>query len=162
MPAYTQTRKKAGPRRVAPANSKRRPATILVIEDEHLLRVGVIRALKNKGFIVLEASDGAAALGMIRTHLGEIDVVLLDVMIPEVSSREVLENLRRWQPGLQVILTSTHSREMVDAALAGLPVELFLRKPFQLIDLFSLLGRTLSKKTGVQSRRHVRAAKSRL
>ena len=99
---------------------------------------------------------------MIRTHLGEIDVVLLDVMIPEVSSREVLENLRRWQPGLQVILTSTHSREMVDAALAGLPVELFLRKPFQLIDLFSLLGRTLSKKTGVQSRRHVRAAKSRL
>jgi CheY-like chemotaxis protein len=93
--------------------------------------------------MVLEAGDGAAALRLIRAHLCEIDVVLLDVMIPVVSSREVLENLRRWRPRLQVVLTSTYSREMVDAAFAGLPVELFIRKPFQLIDLFALLGDAL-------------------
>jgi CheY-like chemotaxis protein len=145
VPAYSQGQSKAaGGLQHPPTVAKTGPAaTVLVVEDEHFLRVGVSKALKKKGFMVLEAGDGAAALRLIRAHLCEIDVVLLDVMIPVVSSREVLENLRRWRPGLQVVLTSTYSREMVDAAFAGLPVELFIRKPFQLIDLFALLGDAL-------------------
>lgn len=123
---------------------KRRPAaTILVVEDEHFLRIGVRKALQRKGFAVLEAGDGAAALRLIHAHLGDIDVVLLDVVIPEVSSREVLENLRRLRPGIKVILTSTYSKEIVDARFAGLPVERFIRKPFQLIDLFAQVGNAL-------------------
>ena len=121
----------------------RAAATILVVEDEHFLRVGVRKALQKKGFVVLEAGDGAAALRLIRAHLGDIDVVLLDVVIPEVSSREVLENLRRLRPGIKVILTSTYSKEIVDARFAGLPVERFIRKPFQLIDLFAQVGNAL-------------------
>lgn len=122
---------------------ERSAATILVVEDEYFLRVGVRKALQKKGFAVLEAADGAAAMHLIRAHLGEIDVVLLDVVIPVLPSREVLENLRRLRPGIQVILTSTYSREIVDATFAGLPVELFIRKPFQLTDLFGLLGNAL-------------------
>jgi len=124
---------------------KRRPAaTILVVEDEHFLRIGVRKALQRKGFAVLEAGDGAAALRVIQAHLGDIDVVLLDVVIPEVSSREVLENLRRLRPGIKVILTSTYSKDIVDARFAGLPVERFIRKPFQLIDLFTQVGNALN------------------
>jgi two-component system, cell cycle sensor histidine kinase and response regulator CckA len=123
---------------------KGRPAaTILVVEDDPLLRAGVTKALQKRGFAVLEADDGAAAMRLILAPLDDIDVVLLDVVIPGVPSRDVLENLRRLRPGVKVILTSTYSKPMVDDAFAGMPVEMFLQKPFQLIELFALLGRAL-------------------
>lgn len=146
MTTSTQSRMKtAGDLQRLPAAGVKRPpaATILLVEDEHFLRVGLSKALKNKGFAVLEAGDGAAAMRLIQAHLGDIDLVLLDVVIPEVSSREVLENLRRLRPGIKVIVTSTYTKDIVDARFAGLPVERFIRKPFQLIDLFAQVGNAL-------------------
>jgi CheY-like chemotaxis protein len=72
--------------------------TILVVEDEDLLRLAVSKALTKRGFSVLEACDGSAGMELIRAHKNDIDVVLLDVTLPGLSSREIFEEARRIRP----------------------------------------------------------------
>ena len=121
-----------------------REGTVLVVEDEGVLRVAVSKMLKKKGFEVIEAGDGSSALELVRAHRDEIDVMLLDITLPGVSSREVFEQAQRLRPNLKVILTSAYGREAVNASFEGLPVERFIRKPFQFVDLMGLLQDALS------------------
>jgi PAS domain S-box-containing protein len=116
-----------------------RVGTVLVVEDEELIRLAVSRALGKRGFSVMQASDGTAAMELIRTHKDDIDVILLDVTLPGRSSREVFEEVQRLRPGLKMILTSAYGKETVDATFAGSRVEYFIRKPFQLGDLMRML-----------------------
>jgi len=118
--------------------------TVMVVEDEGLLRFTVSKMLRKKGLGVIEAGDGSAALELVRAHKDEIDVMLLDVTLPGVSSREVFEEARRLRPDLKVVLTSAYSRESVDASFAGLQVDCFVRKPFHLVDLMQSLQDALS------------------
>jgi signal transduction histidine kinase/CheY-like chemotaxis protein len=131
---------------IAPASGKECrliPETVLIVEDEDVLRLAVSRMLRKQGFRVIEAGDGSSALELIHAYKDEIDVVLLDVTLPGVSSREVFEEVRRVRPNLKVILTSAYSRETVDASFAGEAIEGFIRKPFQLVDLIGLLQQCL-------------------
>jgi two-component system cell cycle sensor histidine kinase/response regulator CckA len=118
--------------------------TILVVEDEELLRVAVSKALRKRGFSVIEASDGSAGMDLIRKHKEDIDVILLDVTLPGRSSREIFDEVQRIRPNLKVILTSAYDKNTVDVSFAGLPVTHFLRKPFQLSDLASVVQDALS------------------
>jgi PAS domain S-box-containing protein len=124
--------------------SNARAGTVLVVEDEELIRLAVSKGLRKRGFSVMKASDGSAAMELIRTHKDDIGVILLDVTLPGRSSREVFEEAQRLRPDLKVILTSAYGKETIDATFAGLRVEHFIRKPFQLGDLVRLLGGTLS------------------
>ena len=117
--------------------------TVLVVEDEELIRLAVSKALRKRGFSVMKASDGSAAMDLIRTHTDDIDVILLDVTLPGSSSWEVFEEAQRLRPDLKMILTSAYDKETVDATFAGLRIEHFIRKPFQLGDLVRLIGSTL-------------------
>jgi two-component system cell cycle sensor histidine kinase/response regulator CckA len=109
--------------------------TILVVEDEDLFLLAVTKALTKRGFSVIEACNGSVAMELLRGHKNELDVVLLDVTLPGVSSREILEEARRIRPELKVILTSAYSKENIAASFAGLGVERFIRKPFKLNEL---------------------------
>jgi len=117
--------------------------TVLVVEDEEMLRRAVSQMLRKSGFGVIEASDGSSALELVRAHKDEINVMLLDVTLPGASSREVLEEARHLRPNLKVILTSAYSRETIHVSFAGLRIERYLRKPFQLADLISLIQQAL-------------------
>jgi two-component system cell cycle sensor histidine kinase/response regulator CckA len=121
-----------------------RVGTILLVEDESVLRVAVSKMLRKNGFGVIEAGDGSCALDLVRGYKDEIDLMLLDITLPGVSSREVLEQAHHLRPNLKVILTSAYGREAVDASFAGLRVEHFIRKPFQFVDLMGLLRDALS------------------
>jgi DNA-binding NtrC family response regulator len=115
------------------------------VEDEEVLRLAVSRMLRKQGFRVIEAGDGSSALELIHADKDEIDVVLLDVTLPGVSSRKVFEEVRKVSPNLKVILTSAYSRETVDASFAGEAIDGFIRKPFQLVDLVGLLQHAVSE-----------------
>ena len=65
--------------------------------------------------------------------------MLLDVILPGMSGREIFEQALRLRPDLKIILTSAYSRETVGASFAGLRVEYFVRKPFQLAEVLQLL-----------------------
>jgi two-component system cell cycle sensor histidine kinase/response regulator CckA len=119
-------------------------STILVVEDEDLLRLAVTKALTKKGFSVIEASDGSAAMELLRAHKDDLDAVLLDVTLPGTSSREIFEEAGRIRSDLEVILTSAYSKETVAATFAGLRVEHFIRKPFHLAELVIVLQEALS------------------
>jgi len=118
--------------------------TVLLVEDEESLRRSVSNMLRKRGFSVVEAGDGSAAVDLFRSHQDRIDVILLDVTIPGSSSREVVEEARRLRPDIKVILTSAYSREMVMPSLDGPRISAFIRKPFPLADLVELLRNTLA------------------
>jgi PAS domain S-box-containing protein len=121
-----------------------RTGTVLVVEDEDLLRLAVAKGLRKKGFVVLEACDGPAALDLIRSHGATIDVVLLDLMLRGMSSREFFEEARRSHPDMKAILTSAYGEDTALAAFNGIPIERFLRKPFHLAELVKSLQDSLS------------------
>jgi len=118
--------------------------TILIVEDEELLRIAVSKALRKRGFSVIEASDGSAGMDLMQKYKEDIDVILLDVTLPGRSSREILDEVRRLRPDLKVILTSAYDKNTIDVSFAGLPISHFIRKPFQLSDLASVLQDALS------------------
>ncbi len=112
------------------------------MEDEDLIRQPVSKMLRKKGFSVIEASDGNAALDLIRAK-DHIDVLLLDITLPGASSREVFEEATRLKPGLLVIVTSANNEEMAATTLARRGSR-FIRKPFGLDDLTGLIRESLS------------------
>ena len=86
---------------------------ILVAEDERGVRDLVLRLLTNAGYTAFEASDGVEAIKIFEQE--EIDLVLLDAIMPRMSGKEVYESLKAKQPALPIIFTSGHSREVIDA-----------------------------------------------
>ena len=94
-------------------------ATVLLIEDADTLRQAVATMLRRNGFSVLDASDGSEGVDLFRAHAADIDVVLLHVTLPGMSSREVLTQLRELQPDVKVIVATAHGRDQALAALGG-------------------------------------------
>jgi DNA-binding response OmpR family regulator len=128
-----------------PAPDELLPAGIvLVVEDEAPLRFAVAKFLRKKGFSVMEAADGTAALNLIRAHQSVIAAILLDITLPGTPSREVFAEARRVRPDMRVIVTSAYGQNTVDASFPGLKVDFFIRKPYQLGNLVSLVRRVIS------------------
>ncbi len=95
------------------------PLGVLLVEDEEELRAAVSKMLRRKGFAVFEAMDGRAGVDLFQAHAGEIDVVLLDLTLPGMTGREVLEGLRRLRSDVKVVITSAYSQEVAQKALGG-------------------------------------------
>lgn len=121
------------------------PAHVLVVEDEELLRSAIGKALRRKNFSVLEAASGSEALRLLIASAASVDVVLLDVTLPGMPSRDTYENIRKIQPDIKVIFTSAYGKEVVDASLGGLSPKRFIRKPFQLGELVDAITSAISE-----------------
>jgi CheY-like chemotaxis protein len=117
---------------------------VLVVEDENPLRQAVVRILRAAGFSVLEAADGSAALDLLRANGGKIDVILLDMTIPGVSSYELIAEAAQVRSDIRVILTSAYSQEMVTGPISASSIRGFIRKPYQLADLVQTLRKAAS------------------
>jgi len=114
--------------------------TILVVEDDTLLRRAVSSALPRYGFGVIEASNGTAAIDIIEGRVQQIDIILLDFELPGTSSVELFQRARAVHPGARIIITSAQSRQVIDAAFGSLAPDQFLQKPYRMIDLTRLLA----------------------
>jgi CheY-like chemotaxis protein/two-component sensor histidine kinase len=120
------------------------PATVLVVEDEEILRRAAAKALRTMGFAVLEASNGSAAVDVLRASGNRVDVILLDMTIPGPPIDEIVAEYARVRPDAKVILTSAYSEEMARATLSVPQVRGFIRKPFHLADVARKIRSTLS------------------
>ena len=118
-------------------------ATILVVEDEDLLREAILKSLRKVGFMVLEASNGSAALDLIRTFKDPIEMLLLDITLPGTSSRQVFEEAKRLRPFMRVIVSSAYSEETAVTWLMG-RFQRFIRKPYRLDLLTESIREVLS------------------
>jgi len=117
---------------------------VLVVEDEDPLRQAVAKMLRNTGFAVLEAADGAAAINLLRAKGVKIDAILLDITIPGASSHEVVAEAEKSRPDIRVILTSAYSQEMLTPPIDGSQIRGFIRKPYRLGDLIRILRKASS------------------
>jgi CheY-like chemotaxis protein/two-component sensor histidine kinase len=113
--------------------------TVLVVEDEDALRDGVSKMLRKRGFSVVEAGDGRSGVDLFRASDREIDVVLLDMTLPGMTGREVLEELRRMRPDVKVIVTTAYSQDSALKAMGGQQSWLYIRKPYRLSEVTDLV-----------------------
>jgi two-component system, cell cycle sensor histidine kinase and response regulator CckA len=106
-----------------------RGETVLVVEDEAVLRSLAGRILEAAGYRVLHAPNGAAALGFLERHPGEVDLVLSDVVMPRLTGHELAATVRERWPGLPVLLMSGHVGVIrnQETTAEGFPI---IRKPF--------------------------------
>jgi CheY-like chemotaxis protein len=119
-------------------------ATVLVVEDEDVLRQAVAKMLRRTGAAVFEAANGSVAIDLLHDLGDRIDLVLLDVTIPGPSSQQVLATAMQAKPDLKVILTSAYGKEEVAASMSVPIVRGFIRKPFRSGDLIKALQECLS------------------
>jgi PAS domain S-box-containing protein len=117
--------------------------TVLVVEDYADLRDLIEEILKGAGYRVLSSRDGSEALALARLHPGEIDVLLTDVVMPNMLGPDLADQLRRESPGLRVLFMSGHAQPVLGAATSiGRDVQL-LQKPFMEGDLLDKLSEVL-------------------
>jgi two-component system, cell cycle sensor histidine kinase and response regulator CckA len=119
--------------------------TVLFVEDEEVLRAATSKMLRKAGFSVIEAGDGPAGVALFRENQLAIDVVLLDLTLPGLSGREVLEELRRIQPDIKVILTTAYSQDSAINAMGKLHPRHYIRKPYQIHELANLLRNVVGR-----------------
>jgi PAS domain S-box-containing protein len=125
--------------------------TVLLVEDEEMLRRAVSRMLRKKGLHVIEAGDGKSAVDLFRATAWSVDVVLLDMTLPGLSGREVLAEIRGVRPDLQVIVTSAYSKDHALESMSAEQPWLYIRKPYQFGDLMELLRKTGLGRQGMTS-----------
>jgi len=105
--------------------------TILVVEDEEMLREFVSEALGTLGYHVLSAANGRDALNVWAEHRDEIDLLLTDVVMPEsMSGRQLAHTLIQDKPNLKVIFTSGYSSELFESEFEREKEHIFLAKPY--------------------------------
>jgi two-component system CheB/CheR fusion protein len=101
----------------------------LLVEDEDSVRRLTKRILERSGYVVLDAKDGQGALSLIESHAGRIDILICDVVMPEMGGRLVAELATRLQPGLKVLFVSGHAEDVIlrEGVIQGAE---FLHKPY--------------------------------
>jgi PAS domain S-box-containing protein len=104
--------------------------TILVVDDDHDVRMLIGDVLEYGGYQVLAASDGAVALDVVDHHPGPIDLLVTDVVMPELNGCELARQLRRRRPELRVLFVSGYSGDILDRY--GVSPESVLPKPYSI------------------------------
>ncbi len=125
-----------------PASLERRSpktATVLFVEDEETLRHAVSQMLRRKQFSVIEAGDGWTALDLLRSHPGDICVLLLDMTLPGIPSKDLIQESRRLRPDMKIILTSAYHQETISEGIESPQIRAFIRKPFLIDQIVRLL-----------------------
>ncbi len=118
------------PASTAAAPVMRGEETVLVVEDEAAVRALVRTILRSRGYRVLVAGNGREALERIAEHDGRIDLLLTDVVMPEMSGRELAELVVARQPGIRVLYMSGYTTDVISEGGLLEPGVNFLQKPF--------------------------------
>ncbi len=130
---------------VEQAKEWRGSATILLVDDNELLRKMLKIRLENMGLTVLTAADGYEALEVFREKMDEIACVLLDLTMPRMGGEEAFRELRRLRDDVPVILSSGYSEDEVAKRFIGRGLAGFLKKPCTAADLMAKLWEVLGK-----------------
>jgi PAS domain S-box-containing protein len=109
--------------------------TILVVDDEEMVRGLLIRRLEALGYDTISASDGDEGVHVFRERLNEIDLVMLDYKMPKMNGVEAFEELIRIKPEVKVILGSGYTEDVVMDSFPGQRPACVLHKPYNMADL---------------------------
>ncbi|MDR2068083.1 MAG: response regulator [Holosporaceae bacterium] len=118
--------------------------TILLVEDEDAVRTFGARALRDKGYRVIEASNGESALEFIRQEAETIDLIVTDVVMPKMDGPTLMKHIKNHNPNMKVIFISGYTEDSFRESLANDSRVHFLAKPFNLKELVGKVKEVLS------------------
>ncbi len=150
LPRYIPTKKdaEAGDQKGSKKDRQRDltgTGRVLLVEDEDVVRSFAARALKRQGYEVLEADSGVAALDVMEECNHNIDIVVSDVVMPEMDGPTLLKELRKQNPDLKIIFVSGYPNEAFENSLGSGQQFAFLPKPFSLPQLAAKVKEELAK-----------------
>ena len=119
--------------------------TILVVDDEEALREVTRRILTRNGYTVVTASSGAQAIEIAASHVGPIDLVLTDVIMPTMQGPTVANEVRKLRPGVRVLFMSGHAQPVLEAEAVLGTEFLLVEKPFDQATLLENVRKVLDR-----------------
>lgn len=123
---------------VAPAKKGKVTGRLLLVEDEEAVRLFAAKALRHRGYEVVEAGNGEEGLAQARA--GAFDLIVTDVMMPEMDGPTMVQVLLKEQPEARVLFISGYAEDMFRQQLHDQPNLHFLPKPFAMKDLLRRVG----------------------
>jgi len=129
-------------RAAAPPPAEPTSRTVLIVDDEEDVRAVTAHMLERLGCSVLVAADGREGVEVFRAHAPVIDAVLIDLTLPRLSGERACREMRTIRSDARVILMSGYSADEAPGHLAEAGAAGFLRKPFSVADLRSMMDRT--------------------
>jgi two-component system cell cycle sensor histidine kinase/response regulator CckA len=118
--------------------------TILLVEDEEGLRSLNARGLRSRGYSVIEASNGVEAMEALEEKNGAVDLVVSDVVMPEMDGPTLLKTMRGKNPDLKIIFVSGYAEDAFEKSLPENQQFAFLPKPFTLSQLVAAVKETMT------------------
>jgi signal transduction histidine kinase/ActR/RegA family two-component response regulator len=109
-----------------------RKATILLVDDEEMIREAATAVLESLGLSVIPACDGREAVAIVQRPDLKVDLVLMDLTMPHMDGKEAFQIIRRLQPHLPVILSSGYNEQESMQSFSGRGLDAFLQKPYTL------------------------------
>src|SRR5918992_2521512 len=124
--------------------------SVLVVDDETAVRRFAVRVLQRDGFDVLEATDGAEALELVRSQKASIDAIVSDIVMPRLNGVELMQAVSLSHPQLPVILMSGYATAALSELGIATPCSI-LTKPFPAERLLAEVQRCVSRRGGGSS-----------
>mgnify|MGYP003348648530 CR=1 FL=1 len=125
--------------------------TIVLVEDEDAVRLFGARALRNKGYRVLEAANGEGALDVINSADGGIDLIISDMVMPGMDGHTLVRLVRHEMPDVKVILVSGYTDDLYADEILRDPTIHFLPKPFTLKSLAAKVKEVMGGGAGMRA-----------
>jgi DNA-binding response OmpR family regulator len=123
--------------------SENHQPTVLLVEDDEFTRLGLAEVLAREGYLVLTAPTGHDAVGVVESAAEPIDVVVLDVHLPDVSGVDLCARLRELAPDLAVVVCSGEAEPQEVARLLELGVRRYFQKPIEPDELLATVEAVL-------------------
>jgi DNA-binding NtrC family response regulator len=123
---------------------KKSAPSVLVVDDEPLIRWSLTEMLGERGYAVAEAGDARMAVAAIESAEAPFDVVLLDYRLPDSADLRLLEKIRRLAPSSQVIMITAHNSPELAQGAAALGAYRVISKPFEVDSIAALVSQARS------------------
>jgi signal transduction histidine kinase/CheY-like chemotaxis protein len=144
FPAMPDGKPPTEPTPEVPLQPATQSGTVLVIDDEEVVRRTAKAALERSGYDIVLAEDGAAGIRIFEAMGGKVSLVLLDLTMPGLSGEEVLRHIQSVSPNVRVILSSGYNELEVIRLFNGKGLAGFLQKPYTAATLIAKVNRVLT------------------
>ena len=116
--------------------------TVLIVDDEILIRWSIGERLKQSGYGVIEAANGADAMAALKA--GGVHAVLLDIKLPDANGLRLLSRIKALAPAAPVLMITAHGTEEMAADAAAHGAYAFVHKPFDVEEIAALVDKALT------------------
>jgi len=134
-----------GPKNIPQKNQNSQPPTILVVDDEPVLREMLVEILQGREYSVISASNGVDGIQKYRAHMDEIEIVISDVGMPIMGGEELFEKLKEIDPQVKMIFMTGYLEEDSKAGILHSGVKRIIHKPFRIEEIVDVIDDVLYK-----------------